>query len=125
MKLFGKEISPKKLFKAKQPDLENYIGRFVTIPGEPEQVKIESITGNIGMSLRGEAPRPTFYEINGKYLIGMLRFHAQMLGDKSITEQQFLDFENIEFEAERLPDDTTKKTVLNNTPKYGETHGTE
>lgn len=96
--------APRKLFKTSRPvDLEEYIGRKVNIPGEPEPIRIEHICGNIGLSLGRESPRPTFYEINGKYLIGMLRFHAQMCGDKSITEQQFQDFENIEFTAEKMP----------------------
>ncbi len=102
---------PQLLFKAKKPDLGEFIGRTVRIPecvmldGKPAVlsetvVKIEKIVGN--------KPRPTFYEINGEHLIGMLRFHAQMCGDKSITEQQFLDFENMNIEAEKLPEKEKK-----------------
>lgn len=101
-------------FKAEVPKLDSYIGRYVRIPGEHQPVKIETICGNVGLSMGREKPRPQFYEINGKFLIGMLRFHAQMTGDKSITEQQFKDFEDTEFEAEKLAD----KKLLNDVPKY-------
>jgi hypothetical protein len=93
-----------KKFKTKAivPDLKLYVGRVLTIPGEPKPIMIETVQGNLGMSLGHENARPTFYEINGKYLIGMLRFHAQMCGDHSITEQQFLDFENMEMSAKKM-----------------------
>ena len=87
------KLKPRLLFKAKAPTLKEYIGESVIIDGQ--KIKIKTIVGN--------RFKPTFYEINGEHLIGMLRFHAQMLGDTSITEQQFLDFENIILEAERLP----------------------
>lgn len=99
MKLWG---SPKKLFKAVVPDLQKFVGRTVVINDKP--IVIETLRGNLGMSLGTEKAKPQFYEINGEHLMGMLRFHAQMENDKSITEQQFKDFENIEFEAEKHPD---------------------
>jgi hypothetical protein len=81
----------KKLFKAKVPDLSKYIGRKVSIDGK--KIKIETIVGN--------KAKPAFYEINGEHLIGMLRFHAQMLGDKSITEDQFIAFEKMDHHVEK------------------------
>ena len=84
------------LFKADKPkdkDYKKYVGKTVIIDGK--KIVIERIVGN--------KFKPAFYEINGKYNIGMLRFHAQMLGDTSITEQEFLDFEAIQMEAESLP----------------------
>lgn len=104
----------KKLFKTQVPDLDKFIGREVKIPGQILPIVIEHICGNVGLSVGREKPRPQFYEINGKYLIGMLRFHAQMEGDTSITEQEFEDFENMEFESEKLP---TPKTALEQPPK--------
>lgn len=91
---FIDKLKPKKLFKAKVPTLESYIGRTVKIEGKP--VKIESICGN--------RFKQTFYEINGTHLIGMLRFHAQMTGAKDITEEQFRAFEEMDLEAEKLPE---------------------
>lgn len=85
----------KKLFKtAKPPNLEAYIGKTIVIEGKP--VTIKSIVGN--------KFKHTFYEINGQHLIGMLRFHAQILGDKSITEEQFKAFEDMEITAHKKPD---------------------
>jgi hypothetical protein len=100
---------PKPLFKAVIPDLALYIGRNVTINGL--KVKIKKIVGNLGMTL-GRAPeemKPCFYEINDEYLIGMLRFHAQMNGDRSITEEQFQEFENMVLEAEKIPSPPKKE----------------
>lgn len=67
----------------------------------PKRVKIDHICGNL--------TKPHFYEINGKYLVNMLRFHAEMLGDKSITEDQFLAFEEMELEAEPIKKDQPKQ----------------
>lgn len=95
----------KKLFTAKLPDLKKYLGKMVTVNRDTgEQVKIDTIVGNVGMTIgrSNDEVRPTFYEINGKYLVNMLRFHAEMEGDKSITEEQFQAFENMEFEAEKM-----------------------
>lgn len=93
MKLFGHDVSPKLLFKTKAPpDLMKYIGKKVVIDGK--KVVIQKIVGN--------RFKPAFYEINDDHLIGMLRFHAQMLGDDSITEEQFLAFENMEMTAEKI-----------------------
>ena len=89
-------------FKATPPELKDYVGRTVIIGGE--SVVIETIVGNMGMSLRGDKPRPQFYEINGHHLIGMLRFHAQMTGAQDITEEQFQAFEDMEFHAEKKGD---------------------
>jgi hypothetical protein len=86
------------LFKAEVPDLKKYYGRTILIDGK--KVRIESIVGNHF--------KRQFYEINGEHLISMLRFHAQVMGDKSITEQQFLDFENMEMDSEKLPDPVKK-----------------
>ncbi len=89
------------LFKTgKLPDLTKYVGLKVRIPGKedipPQIVVIDKIVGNVW--------KPQFYEINDKHLIGMLRFHAQMVGDKSITEEQFLAFEEMDMSAEKLPE---------------------
>ena len=97
---------PKQLFKAKQPNLSEYLGKNVKIreviqlEGKPAVLSDKNV---IIVKIVGNKFKPTFYEINDEYLIGMLRFHAQMTGDKSITEQQFLDFENMDVEAEVLP----------------------
>jgi hypothetical protein len=95
------KLNPKRLFKAKVPELESFIGRKVHIPGVPEPVVIQKIVGN--------KFKQAFYEINGEHLIGMLRFHAQMEGAKDITEEQFQAFEELELEAERLPN---QKSIL-------------
>lgn len=94
--------SVKKLFTAKVPDIERFRGRTLKIPGVPEPVRIETVRGCVGMTLgrKAEDIRPQYYEINGKHLIGMLRFHAQMENDKSITEEQFKAFEDMEFYVE-------------------------
>lgn len=84
------------LFAAEVPDLEDYIGRTVVIDGK--KIKIKTIVGNKGIS---NPKLIYFYEINGEHLINALRFHAQMLGDKSITEEEFLAFENIEYEVKK------------------------
>jgi hypothetical protein len=94
-------LKPKKLFKAKVPDLKEFVGKRVLIPGLTEPIKIKKIVGN--------KFKPTFYEINDEHLIGMLRFHAQMTGAKDITEEEFKAFEEMDLEAERMPE---KKTVL-------------
>lgn len=93
-------------FKAVAPDLKKYVGQTITIP-DVGRVKIKSIVGN--------RTRPAFYEINGEHLIGMLRFHAQVIGDKSITEEQFLAFESMEMQSEKMPQPTLidKKGTLN------------
>lgn len=90
-------------FKTQVPNTQAYIGRTVQIEGKP--VVIKTIVGNI--------QKPAFYEINGEHLIGMLRFHAQMEGDKSITEAQFQQFENMEMTAERVGAD--KKKIMGET----------
>ena len=108
-----KNLIPKKLFKATVPELKQFIGKTVIINGE--KIKIKSICGNIGMMLgqKPEDAKPTFYEINGEHLMNMLRFHAQMCGDTSITEEQFEAFENIVFEAEKIiPKEKTLKDKL-------------
>lgn len=100
------KLRPKKLFKASVPELKKYVGKTVNIDNKP--ILIESIVGNVF--------KKTFYEINGQHLIGMLRFHAQMEGDKSITEEQFQAFENMELESEKLPE---KRSILE-MPKRGD-----
>ncbi len=94
----------KKPFKATVPDLKEFVGRTVIINGE--SITIEKIVGNAGMTLgrKQEDMRPTYYEINDAHLIGMLRFHAQMIGDTGISEEEFVAFENMEFDIERMPD---------------------
>lgn len=90
------------------PDLEDYIGRTVWIPGHDQPVVIGKIVGNIGMTIgrtRAADIRPQFYEINDKYLISMLRFHAQMTGANDITEDEFRAFEEMEFYAEKSDKD--------------------
>jgi hypothetical protein len=77
---------------ATPPNLKQYIGRNVVIDGKT--IVIETIVGNVW--------KPAFYEINSDHLIGMLRFHAQMLNDKSITEQEFKDFEDIDYHIEKI-----------------------
>ena len=85
------------------PAPTDYIGRTVVIDGK--DVVIETITGNLGRSLgRGDKMSPMFYEINGEHLMNMLRFHAQMEGATDITEEQFIAFEQMEIEAEKLPE---------------------
>jgi hypothetical protein len=88
-----KKIRQKKFkFKTdKPPNIEKYIGKTVIIDGNP--ILIKRIVGNI--------TTPAFYEINGEHLIGMLRFHAQMLGDRSITEEQFKAFEQMQYHVEK------------------------
>ncbi len=106
-------FTPKPLFKFKKPDpkeYKKYIGKTVLIPQdgeEPISVVVETIVGN--------RFQPAFYEINGNYRIGMLRFHAQMNKDTSITEEEFKAFEEIQFEVEALPD---KKSILEMPPSY-------
>ncbi len=87
-------------FKTKVPKLHQYIGRRIEIDDKP--VVIQTLVGN--------RFKPTFYEINGEHLIGMLRFHARMEGDHSITEQQFKDFEEMDLHAERM--DPKEKKVM-------------
>lgn len=85
-------------FKAEpRDDLKVYLGKRVIIRGvnNNQPLLIESISICHF--------KPAFYEINGRHLIGVLRFYAQMNNDKSITEQQFRDFEAMETEAEKLP----------------------
>ena len=99
MSLFKKDL----LFKTtKPPDLRQYIGKTVKINGQ--KIVIKTICGN--------RFQQAFYEINGDHLIGMLRFHAQMLGDDSITEEQFQAFEKMEMKAERA--DEFKKRMNKN-----------
>ncbi len=92
----------KKLFKAKVPELSKFIGRSVLLP-TGERITVEKIVGN--------RFNYTMYEINDTHLIGMLRFHAQMEGDKSITEEQFKAFEEMEMDAEKMPDAPKKKLM--------------
>lgn len=105
-------FKPKKLFGFEKPDereYKKYIGKQVLIPragDEPLRVTIETIVGH--------RFKPAFYEINGQHLIGMLRFHAQMNKDNSITEEEFKQFEEIQFEVEMMP----KKTALHLPPSY-------
>lgn len=113
---------PEFLFTAKAPsNLDKYIGRTVSIPEFMEidgkkvkvgetPVRIATICGNIGMTLGHAEARPTYYEINGQYLIGMLRFHAQMNRSNDFTEEDFQNFENMQFDAKKLSDD---KAALN------------
>lgn len=89
-----------KLFKASVPDLEKFKGRKVRIPtfikdekGQnvllcEETIEIKHICGN--------RFKHNYYEINGNFLISMLRFHAQMERAKDITEEQFQAFEAME-----------------------------
>ncbi len=95
----------KKLFKYKVPELEKFIGRTVDVKGE--KVKIKTVVGNVGMTLGRAAKdvRPQYLEINGKYLISMLRFFAQMEGATDITEEQFKQFEETEFWSEKMGDE--------------------
>lgn len=95
-----KVVSRTPKFQAEVPKLHEYIGRYVTVKGVGK-VMIGSIVGNVGLSLRDDRPRPMFYEINGRYLVSMLRFHAEMEGASDITEEQFRDFENMGVAIER------------------------
>jgi len=116
-----------KLFKYEIPDLEQYIGRTVEIKGQ--KMKIKTIVGNIGMTLGREAKdrRPQYLEINGKYLISMLRFFAQMEGATDITEEQFREFEGIEFWSEKTDDEKEVKKLVDNVMKKAKDkdHGTQ
>jgi hypothetical protein len=88
--------------KVKTPqDLKQYVGKTVTIEGKP--IVIETIVGNI--------QTPAFFEINGEHLLGMLRFYAQINGDKSITEEQFKAFEEIQYHVEKVPVKKEKEVV--------------
>ncbi len=93
MNLLKKYIPTTFKFKAQVPNLQNFIGRTVKIGDQI--VKIETIVGS--------RVKPAFYEINGTHWIGMLRFHAQMEGDTSISEVTFKQFEEMEMEAEFKP----------------------
>lgn len=104
--------SVKKLFKATVPALAEYVGRRVYIQERGmldgrmtvisgEWVDIEHICGN--------RFKQNFYEINGTHLISMLRFHAQMNGDTSITEEQFQAFDEMEMAAEKVRDPKPKQ----------------
>lgn len=97
----------KKLFKASVPNIQKYVGKTIKIDGQ--KVKIKTICGN--------RFKQNFYEINGEHLMSMLRFHAQMEGDNSITEDQFLAFEAMEMSAEKIKDRTVpievKSEVIN------------
>lgn len=81
------------------PDISKFIGRTVLIDGAP--VVIERIVGSL--------IKPPFFEINGEHLIGMLRFFAQMEGNKSITEEQFVAFEEIEYHV-LTPDEVKRQS---------------
>lgn len=100
--------NPKKLFKAKVPDIERYIGCRVTIPtfgvldGKRELISQETVTIQ---HICGNRFKQQFYEINGTHLISMLRFHAQMEKAYDITEEQFQQFEEMEVAAEKLAED--------------------
>lgn len=96
---------PQKLFRARVPELEQFIGRKVNVKnkdGKQVRIRIKTIVGNIGMTLGREVKdrKPQYYEINGEYLLSMLRFHAQMEGATDITEEQFKEFEEMEVWAE-------------------------
>ncbi len=80
------------LFKAEEPNLNDYLGRFVTIRGE--KILIKHIVGN--------RYQPKFLEINGHHLISMLRFFKQMNNDDSITEDQLRAFEEMDVSARKL-----------------------
>lgn len=100
---FWENVAKRKpLFKARVPNLKEFEGRDVIIKGK--KIRIKTIVGNLGLTLGRQAKdvRPQYYEINGKHLISMLRFHAQMEGVKDITEEQFQDFEKMEFYAEKM-----------------------
>lgn len=101
--MFGKKNKFK--FRAKLPDLAKYIGKTVKIDGK--DVVIDTLQGNLGKTLGRSVKdiRPQYYEINGQYLISMLRFHAQMEGAHDITEEQFKQFEEIEFFSEKVGDE--------------------
>lgn len=90
---WNRYLKPQFLFTADKPtDLNKYVGRRVRL-ASGQSVDIETIVGN--------RFKPQFYEINGKHLIGMLRFHAQMTGATDITEKQFREFEEMEHSVEK------------------------
>lgn len=103
-------FNPKLLFKADKPDNpQKYVGKnivipeFLELPGEgrvkisEKKVVIQSICGN--------KFKPNYFEINGQYLISMLRFYAQINNAKDITEDDFRAFEEMELTAEKLPNE--------------------
>lgn len=120
---------PQKLFKAVQPNLKEFIGKSVVIQDvamlegkrtvlSEKRVWITHICGN--------RFKQNFYEINGQHLISMLRFHAQMEGDRSITEDQFIQFEEMEITAEKLPETELldgKNKLLDSTIKEEKKNG--
>jgi hypothetical protein len=89
-----KKPKPELLFSATTPKKKwekEFIGKTVVIDGKKHEIR--TIVGNRW--------KPQFYEINGKHCIGMLRFHAQMMGVKDISEEQFKQFEEMDMEADR------------------------
>ncbi len=119
MSIFDK---PKQLFKAVMPgamgtkSLTEYVGRTVIVPEfievdgkktllESHNVVIKTICGSL-------VPHtPHYYEINGEHLISALRFHAQMEKADDITEDQFLAFEEMKVEAEKIDKGKKEKDV--------------
>lgn len=77
--------------KVTAPNLKKYKGESVLIDGE--RVFIKSIVGN--------KTKPGFYEINGKYLINMLRLHAQ-LENEEYDDEDYEFFETLECEIEQV-----------------------
>lgn len=102
--------SARLLFTAKQPSLQNYLGRYVTVDGDKTQIK--HITGNLF--------KPAFVEINGRHLIGFLRFFREMTGAKDISDEDCLKFEQMEVEARMLPlEEKTYKDVTDEETRPG------
>ncbi len=98
------EQTSKYLFKAEQPELNDYLNRYVFI--DDEKIQIKHITGNIWF--------PKYLEINGRYRISMLRFFKQMNNDKSITEEQLQAFEDMDVSARKLTAEEQIHKEVNN-----------
>jgi hypothetical protein len=88
------DLKPKLLFKTAPSCPEDYIGRNVVIDGVIH--KIETI--------KPRFQNPKYFNINGNNPISLLRFFAQMNGDRSITEDQFLKFEAMDVDAVKNED---------------------
>jgi len=67
--------------KVEVPNLKDYIGRSVKVVGDDHKervVEIEHLVGSLAY--------PHKLQINGKYLISMLDFFGQMMGEKFSDE---------------------------------------
>lgn len=104
----------KKVAAPKDSDLSKCIGKMVrTMDGEV--VLIQTIVGS--------QTYPTRFEINGAHHVVILDFYRQMNHDRSITDEQVKEFDEMTFEVEREPqklsaiDNVNVKGILDGTTK--------